>query len=122
MDIRQRELPLMGTLRFRVISERLFTHLISPAIWGKAGMEFITNNGQKISREAIAMVIFITDGVGEGYLGMVTTFCHHHQAKVEASEMLSALHQCDSLEPSVVVVWRFTNSPYLPWGPLVSFT
>ena len=56
------------------------------------------------------------NGVGEGNLGMVITFCHHNQAKVEASEVLSALYQCDSLEPNVVVVKRLTNSPYLPWG------
>ena len=66
-------------------------------------MEFITHNGQKISREAISMAILVTDGVGEGNLGMVTTFCCPDQAKMEASEVLSALHQCDSPEPSVVV-------------------
>ena len=47
---------------------------------------------------------------------MVTTFCHHDQAKMEASEALSVLHQCDLPEPSVVVVQRYTNSPYLPQG------
>ena len=61
-------------------------------------------------------MILVTDRVREGNLGMVTTFCHHDQAKVEVSEVLSALCQCDLLEPSVVVVRRFTNSPYLPWG------
>ena len=60
------------------------------------------------------MVILVPDGVGEVTLGMVTTFCHHDQAKVEASEVLCALSQHDLLEPSVVVVRRFTNSPYLP--------
>ena len=62
------------------------------------------------------MVVIATDGVGEGNLGMVTTFCCHDEAKVEASKALSALHQHDLPEPSVVVVMRFTNSPYLPWG------
>ena len=62
-------------------------------MWGKAQVELITNNGQKISREAIPMAIKVTDGVGEGNLGMVTTFCHHDQAKLEASEVLSTLHQ-----------------------------
>ena len=111
-----RELPLMGALRFRVILERLFAHLIFPAMWGKAGVKFITNNGQKISGEAIPMVVLVTDGVGEGNLGMMTTFCHHDQAKMEASEALSALHQQDSPESCVVVVRRFTNSHYLPLG------
>ena len=110
-----RELPLMGAFRFSVVLERLFACLISPAMWGKAGVEFITNNGWKISREAIPMVILVIDGVGEGSLGMVTTFCHHNQAKVEAFIVLSILHQCNSLKPNVDVVRRFTNSPYLPW-------
>ena len=78
-------------------------------------LEFITNNSQKISGEAIPMVLIVIDGVGEGNLGMVTTFCHHDPSTVEASEVLSALHQCDLPKPSVVEVWRFTNSPYLPW-------
>ena len=111
-----RELPLMGALQFRVILERLFTYLTSPAIWGKTWVESITNNGQKISGEAIPMVIWVTDGMGEEKLGMVPTFFHHNQGKVEDSEVLPALHQCDLLEPSVVVVQRFTNSPYLPWA------
>ena len=55
-------------------------------------MEFITSNGQKISGEAILMVILVTSGVGEGNLGMVTTFCHHDQAEMEASHVLSTLH------------------------------
>ena len=79
-------------------------------------MEFITSNGQKISREAILMVILVTGGVGEGNMGKVTTFCCHGQVKMEASDALSALYQCDSLEPSVVLVRRYTNIPYIPWG------
>ena len=82
----------------------------------KAGVEFITNNGWKISSEIIPMVFLITDVVKEGSLGMVTTFCHHDQVKVEPLEALSTLVQRDSLEPCVVVVKIFTNSPYLPWG------
>ena len=111
-----RELPLMGTLRFRVTLKRHLAHLTSPAMWGKARVEFITNNGWKISGEAIPMAVLVRDGVGEGNLGMMITFCHHNQAKVEASEVFFALCQHVSLEPSVVVVRRFTNSPYFPWG------
>ena len=59
------ELPLLGALEFRIISERLFTHIACPAMWGKAQMEFITSNGQNISGEAIPMVILVTDGVGK---------------------------------------------------------
>ena len=73
-------------------------------------MEFITCNSQ-ISRDATPMAILITDGVGEGILGMVTTFCCNDQVKMEASDALSALCQCDSLKPSVVVVGRYTNTP-----------
>ena len=56
--------------------ERLFAHIASPAMWGEGqnGIH-VSSNGQKISGEAIPMVILVTDGVGEGNLGMVTTFC-----------------------------------------------
>ena len=80
-----RELPLMVNLWFRIVSERLFTHLTSPAMWGRAGVEFITTNVQMISGEASPVVILAIDGVGEGNLGMVTTFCHFNQAKVKVS-------------------------------------
>ena len=85
-------------------------------MWGKTGVEFITHTSWKISGEATPTVILITEGVGEGNLGMVTTFCHHDQATMVASDALSSLHQCDSLQPSVVVVRRYTNTPYIPQG------
>ena len=50
-----RKLPLIGAVQFKIISERIFACLTSPAMWGKAGVEFITNNGQKMSGEAIPM-------------------------------------------------------------------
>ena len=59
-------------------------------------MEFITSNSQKISGVIIPMAVLVTDGVKEGSLGMVTTFCHHNQAKVETSEVLSNLLKWDS--------------------------
>ena len=59
-------------------------------MWGKARIEFITSNSQKISEEAIPIVIVFKDGVGEGHLGMVMVFCCHDQAKMEASDTLSA--------------------------------
>ena len=83
-------------------------------MWGKTWVEFITHTSWKISGEATPMVILITDGVREGNLGMVTTFCHHDQAKMEASDVLSTLHQCGLPQPSVVVVKRYTNTPYIP--------
>ena len=60
------------------------------------------------------MVILSTDGIGEGNLGIVTTFCHHDQNKMEASDALSAICQHDSTQPSGVVVRRYTNTPYIP--------
>ena len=62
------------------------------------------------------MAILITDGVGKGDLGKVTTFCSHNQVKMEASEVLTTLHQCDSPGPSVFVVRRYTNTPFIPQG------
>ena len=38
------------------------------------------------------MAIMVTDEVGEGNLGMVTTFFCPNQTKMEASDALSALH------------------------------
>ena len=104
---------IMGALRFSCIRET-FHWLNIPCNGGKAEVEFITNNGQRISGEVIPMVILVADGMGEGSLGIMTTFCHHDQAMVEASKVLSTLHQHDSPELSVVVVRRFTNPPYLP--------
>ena len=37
----------------------------------------------------------ITNGVGERDLGVVMVFHHPNQAKMEAFDSLSALHQCD---------------------------
>ena len=59
------ELPLLGTLQFRIILERLFTCIASPAMLGKARMEFVNSNSQNVSGEAIPMVILVTDGVGK---------------------------------------------------------
>ena len=62
------------------------------------------------------MVILVTNGVGESDLGMVTVFCHHMQARIEAYDALSITHQHNSCEPSMVVVRRYTNTPYIPRG------
>ena len=65
------ELPLLGALCFRLILESFFTHIASPDIWGKTGVEFITDTSLRISGEATSMTILITDGVGKENLGMV---------------------------------------------------
>ena len=59
-------------------------------------------------------VILITDEVGKENLGMVTVFCHHDQNKMEVSEALSSLCQYNSPEPSMMVIRRYTNVPYIP--------
>ena len=78
--------------------------------WGQV----ITDTNLRSSGEATPTVILITDGVGEENLGMVTIFCHQDQSKMEASHALSALHQHNSPESSVVVIRRYTNTPYIP--------
>ena len=60
------------------------------------------------------MVILITDGVEKENIGMVTVFCCHNPNKMEPSDAFPALCQCDTQEPSVVVVRRYTNTPYIP--------
>ena len=110
------KLPFLGTLQFWMVSERLFTHLSSPSVWGQARLEFFTGGGWKISGEIVPKAVLITNGVEEGSLGMVTTFCCHDQVKVEPSGVLSTLHQWDSPKLSIVVVKIFDNSPYLPRG------
>ena len=62
------------------------------------------------------MAILLTDRVGERNLGMVMVFCHPNQAKMEACDALSALCQYDSSEPSVGMVRRYSNTPYIPQG------
>ena len=57
----------------------------------------------------------VMDGVGEGKLGIITTFCRSDQAKVEPLDALLTLVQWDWPDPGVVVVKVFTNSPHLPW-------
>ena len=106
----------MGAFQLSLILKRLFALIASPDTWGKTGVEFITCTSWKISGEATPTAILITDGVGKGNLGMVTTFCHHDQAKIEASDAFSNLHQHDPLDPSMVVVRRYTNTHYIPHG------
>ena len=77
-------------------------------------MGFITLTGPKRSKETTNPAILITDGIGEGDLDMMTAFCHPDQAKIEACDALSAL--C----PSVMLVRRYSNTPYIPRGTCCS--
>ena len=105
------QLPCLGTLQFTVMPEGFLTHIASPDRWGKTGGEFITLTSPKKSQETTNTVILITDGAGESGLGMVMVFCHSNQARIEACDALSALHQHDLSEPSVVVVRRYSRTP-----------
>ena len=108
------ELPCSGALWFGFILEGSFAHVSSPDSWGETRVEFITLTNLKKSGETINMAILITDGVGGRDLGMVMAFCHPNQARIEACDTLSALCQFNSLETSVVVVRRYSNTPYIP--------
>ena len=111
------ELDYLGTLHFCVVSERLFAQLTFPALWGKGGVNFITNANRKAMSAKIApLAILVMDGVGEGSLEIVTTFCCTDQVKVEPLDMLLTLVQWDIPKPGKVVVKIFTNLPYLLWG------
>ena len=108
-----KELSSLSTLCFHVVSEELFTRLISLELWEQAKVNFTTNSGGKAtSEEIIPMAILITDGVVKGSLGMVAIFCHYDQVKVEPSVMLLILDQQDSHEPAMVVMKTFTNASY----------
>ena len=108
-------LPYLDTLWFHITLERLFTHLTSLALWGRARADFIPNASQRTtSTEITTLAILVMEGVGMGGLGMITAFCRTDQVKVKPSDMLSTLVQWDSPK-SVGVVKVFTNSPYLPW-------
>ena len=108
-------LPYLHAINFCIVLERLFPPLTFSALWGKAGADFITKVGRRaMTTEITPLAILVTDGVGEGKLGMITAFCRTDQAKVERSDSLSTLVQRDSTKPGVVVVKAFTNSPHLP--------
>ena len=105
-------LPYLCVLHFHIASEKLFTHLASPALWRKAGINFINNASRRAtSIEITPLAILVTDSICEAKLGMITIFCRTDQVKVEPSDVLSALVQWDSPEPDVIVMKVFINSP-----------
>ena len=110
------ELPVMGTLWFRLISEKFFARVLSPTIWRKTKVEYVTETSLRLSGQAAPMAILITDGVGKGDLGMGMTFCSHTLVKIEASEALAALQLWDAPKPRVFVVRRYTNTRLIPQG------
>ena len=110
------EFPYLCALQFRLISEGFFTCIASPDKQGKTRVEFITLTSLRKNEETTNTVILITDRVGERDLGMVMVLCHPDQARIEAYDALSIFCQCDSSELSMVVVRRYSNTPYILRG------
>ena len=76
------ELAYLSALYFRMVSEGLFTRLISPKLKGKVRANFITSSSKRaMSKKIIPIAILITDGVGKRSLGMITVFFHSDQVK-----------------------------------------
>ena len=48
-------LPFLGTLHFCVVLEGLFAKLISPVVWGQAGVDFTTNTSKGVMSKEIAL-------------------------------------------------------------------
>ena len=79
-------------------------------------MKFLTLTSLKRSSKITNLAILITDRIGERDLDMVVVFCHPNEAKMEACDALSILHQCELSKPSMVMVRRYSNTPYIPQG------
>ena len=57
------ELSYLGALLLCGV-RGIFTQLISPELWGQAGVNFVTNSGRKAtSKEVIPMAILVTNVV-----------------------------------------------------------
>ena len=108
------ELPCLGTLWFRLISEGCFACIASPNNWGKTRVECLILTSIKRSGETTKSLIVLSNGVGERVLGMVTVLCHPNWAKREACDSLSTLCQCDLSKLSMLVLRRYSNTPYIP--------
>ena len=87
------KLPILGAHGFGLCQSNnlLICHLHQ--CWGQAKVDVISSSGWKISSEIVPVVVSITHGMEDESQGMMTTFCHHDQAKVESSEVLSTLCQ-----------------------------
>ena len=112
--------PMFGHSLIQISFRRVFHPHCFFWQWERAGVEFHTPNGEKMSEETTTMAILITSVVGERDLGLVMVFCHPNQAKMEAYDALFAVHQYNSSKPSVVMVRRYSNTPCSPWGMIHS--
>ena len=110
------ELPFLGALRFRLISEEFFACIASPNIWGKGWSGIYHSHWPKDQSGSCTHVVLVIDSIREGDVRLVMTFCHNDQAKVEASDTILAVCQWDLSELSMVVVRRYTDMPYIPKG------
>ena len=66
------------------------------------------------------MVILVTDGVGEGNLGMGTTFCHHNQAKARGFWCTFWPTSTWLTRAKCVCREEVQQNSYIPWGPFPS--
>ena len=85
-------LPYICTIHLSIVLERLSTQLASSGLWIKAVADFITNVGRRATSTEIAPLAILVM-VGEGKLGMITTFCRSDQVKVKPPNALSTLVQ-----------------------------
>ena len=110
------ELPHLCTLCFHIVSEELFSQLVSLELWGQARVEFITSSSRKtMSDEIISMVILVTDGVGEGAWEWQPSFAVLTRQKWSLQSPFWTLFQWNPPYLGIVVVKIFTNSLYVPW-------
>ena len=76
-------------------------------------MEFLTLTILKRNGEATNSVILITNGAGEGGLGHGDSLLSPWSSQGIGLWCLSTLCQCNPSELSVMVVRRYSNSPYI---------
>ena len=110
------ELPCLGTLQLRLISEGFFTCIASPDRWRKTGGIYHPNQFKEEWRNHQYGNPHHWWGKRERDLGMVMVFCHPNQARIETCDALSTLHQNNLSELSVVVVRIYSNTSYIPRG------
>ena len=110
------ELSCLGALQFRLISEGFFCLCCFSQQLGKdwGGISHPTWSEEEWGNHQFGDPHHQW-GRREGF-DMVMVFCHPNQTKIEAYDVLSTLPQCNSLELSVVVVGRYSNTPCIPWG------
>ena len=111
------ELPVMVALQFRLKSKKFFAWVSSPTIWEKTRVEYVTRPVKGPVKRLPPWWSWLLMELEKGGIGMIMTFCSHNWVMMEASEAPTALHQCDSPEPRVFMVRRYTSTPFIPKEP-----